>query len=103
VDIASRNRLSVLSDAFIKYPIRRGSVSGVASFDQMESCLVAMLSPSSVQKIDGLKLVFEDGWTLVRQSGTEPRVRLTVEAGTEARARSVYEQVEELIMEQVRK
>ena len=32
--------------------------------------------------IDGIKLFFEDGWTLIRPSGTEPIFRIFVEANT---------------------
>ena len=39
----------------------------------------------SVDRTDGAKFVFEDGsWMLLRLSGTEPLLRLYVEAGTAA-------------------
>jgi phosphoglucosamine mutase len=39
-----------------------------------------------VLKVDGLRLNFEDGWILVRPSGTEPFIRVTAEAKSRARA-----------------
>jgi phosphomannomutase len=45
---------------------------------------------ASVNFEDGIRLAFDDGWLLVRQSGTEPRIRVTAEARTEARARELY-------------
>ncbi|MDD3042046.1 MAG: phosphoglucosamine mutase [Methanosarcinaceae archaeon] len=39
-----------------------------------------------VDTTDGVKLCFEDGWTLIRPSGTEPIFRIFAEAKTEARA-----------------
>ncbi len=39
---------------------------------------------------DGIRLAFEDGWLLVRPSGTEPKIRITAEARTEARAQELY-------------
>ena len=42
-------------------------------------------------KVDGWRVGFEDGWCLVRISGTEPKVRLQVEARTESRTKEIYE------------
>jgi phosphoglucosamine mutase len=56
----------------------------------LESGLMA-LKPLSVSHIDGIKLDFEDGWLLVRASGTEPKIRLTAEAKSEARAHHLYD------------
>jgi phosphoglucosamine mutase len=32
-----------------------------------------------VSEVDGIRISLEDGWILIRQSGTEPLIRLTVE------------------------
>jgi phosphoglucosamine mutase len=39
--------------------------------------------------LDGVRLTFSEGWLLVRSSGTEPLVRLTVEAKTRKEAESI--------------
>lgn len=49
------------------------------------------LKPLAVINTDGIRLSFNDGWLLVRPSGTEPKIRLTAEAKTEARAKHLYE------------
>jgi len=103
VSIANQKKLSSLADDIRQYPMRRGSISGKIALERLEPGLVAALHPQSVQRIDGIKLVFNDGWALVRQSGTEPMIRLTVEATTEPRLQSIYERVENLIMESIRK
>ncbi|MFC1901394.1 phosphoglucosamine mutase [Chloroflexota bacterium] len=91
VAIASRQKLSELVDGIFAYPLLRGSVSsdGMA-LSSLEAALMAM-EPSSVSRIDGIKLDFKDGWLLVRPSGTEPKIRLTAEAKNEARARQLYD------------
>ena len=40
----------------------------------------------SVSYLDGCKVCFEDGWVIVRFSGTEPRIRIFAEADSYARA-----------------
>lgn len=89
--IASRHKLSEMVDAVPVYPLVRGSVSsqGVV-MSRLESKLKAM-QPVATSNSDGIRLSFKDGWLLVRPSGTEPKIRLTAEARTEARARQMYE------------
>lgn len=47
-------------------------------------------------RTDGLKLMFADGWVLVRASNTEPILRLTVEAHDTTRADTLMQQVASL-------
>ena len=91
VDIASRRKLSDLVDNMPSYPIRRGNVSlqGIR-IDGLKEVLGAM-QPVSISNTDGVKLNFEDGWLLVRASGTEPKVRLTVEARDVERTNKLYD------------
>ncbi|MEE8355294.1 MAG: phosphoglucosamine mutase [Candidatus Bathyarchaeia archaeon] len=45
----------------------------------------------SVSTVDGVRLQLEDGWVLIRPSGTEPILRVTVEAHDEERANGLLE------------
>jgi len=91
VAIASRQKLSQLVDSVACYPLLRGSISseGVV-MSSLEPRLMAM-EPKLVTNIDGIKLNFEDGWLLIRASGTEPKIRVTAEAKGEARVRQLYD------------
>jgi len=44
-----------------------------------------------VSKVDGVRLSLEDGWILVRASGTEPFIRLTVESESLKAAEGIME------------
>jgi phosphomannomutase len=53
---------------------------------------------TSVNRIDGLKLILEDGsWILVRESGTEPVARVYVEASSSERVDALASAAQELL------
>jgi len=89
--IATKKKLSKLVDDITGYPILRGSVnSDGVIMQQLEKALIAAVKPLSVSRTDGIKLNLEDGWLLLRASGTEPKIRLTVEAKTQEKAKEMY-------------
>jgi phosphoglucosamine mutase len=51
--------------------------------------------------VDGVRLALKDGWLLVRASGTEPLIRLTVEGESLAVANDITEKATALIKKQV--
>ena len=51
----------------------------------------------TVTELDGIRADFEDGWLLVRASGTEPVVRVTAESRQRARAEALLEQGKRLV------
>ena len=59
------------------------------------------LDPLVVINVDGTKLIFDDGWLLVRTSGTEPKIRITAEAKKESRARQLYDSCIKAIQESI--
>ncbi|MFX0067519.1 MAG: phosphoglucosamine mutase [Promethearchaeota archaeon] len=69
-----------------KYPILRGVIECPdklkrSLMDDLEKESASLLEDiTEVQKVDGLRLLLSEGWILIRPSGTEPIIRLTVEA-----------------------
>ncbi len=101
--IASRQKLSKLVDSIPSYPMIRGNMSsnGVKTAE-LKQKLIAELNPVSSDIIDGIKLNFENGWLLIRPSGTEPKIRITAEAKTELVARQYFEDGSRIIRESAR-
>jgi len=51
----------------------------------------------SISVVDGVRLNFEDSWVLIRPSGTEPVIRITVEAKIEEVAQRLMDRSQRLI------
>ena len=51
----------------------------------------------SVTMVDGVRIEVEDGWALIRPSGTEPVIRITVEARGERRAEELMKASQSLV------
>ena len=91
VDIVKDDRLSDLADAIPYHPIIKGGIptDGI-SMEKVRDKL-AGLDHVTMDNLDGIRLTLEDGWVLVRPSGTEPKMRVTVETRTEVRSKQVYD------------
>ena len=100
-EIAGRKRLSELRKSIPKYPIFRESVN----FDPKRKSEVLKKLQRELKKVncdefltlDGHRLQFEDGWALVRPSGTEPKIRYLAEARTEKRAKELMGEISKVV------
>lgn len=72
-------KMSVYPTKRLKIPCEDGRKRGI-----ME-CLVSVpdLSALNVDQTDGIRITLDDGWVLIRPSGTEPYIRITAEARDE--------------------
>lgn len=52
--------------------------------------------------IDGVKVILEDGWFLIRPSNTQPLIRLTVEARSEEKLKEIASYAEKTILEKIK-
>lgn len=51
--------------------------------------------------IDGIRIEYEDGWVLIRQSGTEPKIRITAEAKNERSLDKIFKENETILKEEI--
>ncbi len=96
VSMAAQGDLAMRLRAIPTYPTIRGTVAYERS---ARASVEAKLDRSlrglgaNVSVLDGWRLQWEDGWALVRLSGTEPKIRVFAESRDEARAKAIYSTV----------
>ena len=87
-------------EAVPSYPIERASVE----LDDKRAAMAAVERRvceryNGVETLDGVRVELDDGWFLIRASGTQPLVRLTAEARAEDRAKGLLSTARSLIEE----
>jgi phosphoglucosamine mutase len=79
-------------DAIPAYPILRESFGCETARDVLNR--LGASSPT-----DGIRITDEDGWCLIRASGTEPKIRITAEGKTIAKAKALLAKGKERIQQ----
>jgi phosphoglucosamine mutase len=80
--VENEGRLDALIDGLPSYPMKRGEVScdNKKKESGMRKIGIVLKKFGRVSTIDGIRVDTENGWILVRPSGTEPKIRITAEA-----------------------
>ena len=90
VEIAASEKLSKVRESIPKYPTLRAAFDFDLKdkdvvLDRLRDELMGV-ECDELLTLDGYRLQFEDGWALVRPSGTEPKIRVVAEARSADRA-----------------
>jgi phosphoglucosamine mutase len=89
-EIASEWDVAEEIDAMPSYPVLRESFLSDSARE-----IVSGLGASN--PTDGIRIADEDGWFLVRASGTEPKIRITAEGKTSEKAKAMLAKGKDLI------
>ncbi len=85
--------LAELADAMPQYAIHKTTATVPAEqMPQVFDAIAQAMSDAQQDRLDGLRLVWDDAWLLVRGSNTEPIIRLIAEAPESSRAVALCEQ-----------
>lgn len=90
VKMVSQNQFYEILKGLRRYPTRRVKIfyTGMAQYamDGIKEAILMEFGDDirEVDEIDGIRIKTDMGWFLVRPSGTEPCIRITAEAETEA-------------------
>ena len=106
--VSQKGKLSDLLDEIPSYPNIREKVtcSKEAKFKVMEN-MESLLTDAfddivEINSLDGVRLTFaDDSWVLVRPSGTEDYIRITLESRDSARAEAICETCLEIINDNI--
>lgn len=102
--VSKQGPLSELVEKLPKYSQdKRKTVCPNDLKDSVLAYLVKQYEKEEVNTIDGVKICYSDGWTLVRPSGTEPLFRIYSEAKTELEAKERSDECEKILSDAIRK
>ena len=106
--VSKKGKLSDLLAEIPSYPNIREKITcskeaKVKVMENMEDLLKGAFDDiKDINTIDGIRLSFNDGsWVLVRPSGTEDYVRITLEAKTEEKAEQIKDTCIKIIKENI--
>ncbi|WP_096389140.1 phosphohexomutase domain-containing protein [Halopenitus persicus] len=98
--LAAERSLSERVADLPSYPIRRGNREVDAKgavMDALASIVDEEFDADAVSALDGVRVETADGWLLVRASGTQPLIRLTAQARTDADTDALYDRAATLL------
>ncbi len=78
--VEKEGTFSKLLDSIPEYPVKRGAFPCPDKKKAMAEIASKLGGLGEINTLDGVRVDLEDGWILVRPSGTEPKIRITVES-----------------------
>lgn len=97
--VNNEGKLSAFVDELPSYPMIRGALqcSNEKKENAMKKIAIVLKKLGFVNEIDGIRVELENGWILVRPSGTEPKIRITAEA--RSGVEELYKKAEKIVKE----
>ncbi len=94
-----KGKLSALRERIKTYPMKRVKIRCARKEEAMEKIKKEMKNEfrGRVNDVDGVRVDFEDGWILVRASGTEPIIRITSENKNEKKLEGIVKRAEMMV------
>jgi phosphoglucosamine mutase len=97
--MASTRDMAEWADSYPSYPMIRSSIKGIFDMEKIGALLRKHWKDAEVTDVDGLRFALKDSWFLARKSGTEPKLRFTVEAKDDGTAQALHDKLMEILGE----
>ncbi len=91
--------LSTLLDSIPQYPVKRAAFPCKDKKKTMLKITEVFKGLGEINTLDGIRVDLEDGWILVRPSGTEPKIRITVES--RSRCEELYDKASDIVRQAI--
>jgi phosphomannomutase/phosphoglucomutase len=88
--------LSILLDQLPQYTMIKEKISTPHRYRVLER-LGTTFSGEKLDRTDGIKIIRDQAWALIRASGTEPLIRVMVESSRKKNAEDLYREVHESV------
>ncbi|SNQ60204.1 phosphoglucosamine mutase [Candidatus Methanoperedens nitratireducens] len=93
--VEKEGKFSKLLDSIPEYPVKRGAFPCQDKKKAMAEIASKLGGLGAVNTLDGVRVDLKDGWILVRPSGTEPKIRITVESAN--KCDELYDTASEIV------
>ncbi len=93
--LEKEGEFSGLLAAINEYPVKRGAFPCRDKNKAMVKIAEKLKGLGNINSLDGVRVDLKDGWILVRPSGTEPKIRITVES--KERCNDLFNKAENIV------
>ncbi|MCX8480651.1 MAG: phosphoglucosamine mutase [Sediminibacterium sp.] len=92
--------ISTLRKKYPDYPMKKDKID-IQKMDKKSAEIIANIAEKlknySMDFTDGLKIIFDEGWVSLRESNTEPIIRIYAEANNEERVNTYIQLIKDLV------
>ncbi len=93
--VQKEGTFSDLLGSIPEYPVKRGAFHSMDKNKSMTGIAEKLKELGRIDTLDGVRIDLDEGWILVRPSGTEPKIRITVES--QDKCDELYKKAEEIV------
>jgi phosphoglucosamine mutase len=95
--VEKEGKLGKLLDSIPEYPVKRGAFPCIDKKKAMVRIIEKLGDLGEINTMDGVRVDIDNGWILIRPSGTEPIIRITVESS--GRCQELFDIASDIVKE----